>query len=329
MKKLLIVCGPTATGKSLLALKLAKKFGGEVVSADSRQIYRGMDIGTGKELPVNSKLKIQNLKLGGYYKIDGVRIWGYDIADAKKGFSVAQYIKIAWEIIDNILARGKLPILVGGTGLYIKGVVDGIATAQVPPNLKLRKSLSEKNSEELFEILAQVDAMKAGSLNTSDRKNPRRLIRAIEVALNKSKIKVQKTLLKADTLFVGLYAPKAVIGKRINLRVDSRTDLGIEKEIKSLLSSGVKWGSQAMDSLGYRQWKKYFENPGKALLQETIKSWKSEEHSYAKRQMTWFKKDKRINWFDISTDSWEKNVEKLVEKWYSGENSKFQMPNSK
>ena len=311
MRKLLVVCGPTATGKSSLAIFLAKKFKAEIVSADSRQVYKGMDIGTGKELPVGSKLWKE-----GYYKIDGVRVWGYDIADAKKGFSVAQYIKFTRTIIENILNRGKLPILVGGTGLYIKGIVDGIATAQFRPNPKLRKSFSEKTPEELFEILAQVDALKAGSLNSSDRKNPRRLIRAIEVALNKPKLKDQRTELDADTLFVGLYVPKEVLEKRIDLRVDRRIQLGIENEIKSLLLSGVKWGSQAMDSLGYRQWEKYFKNPDKTSYQEAIDRWKTEEHGYAKRQMTWFKKDKRIKWFDVNVPDFEKSVEKLVKIWY-------------
>ena len=184
MKKLLIVCGSTATGKTSLALTIAKKFDGELISCDSRQVYKRMDIGTGKGLPANSRPNRE-----GCYEIGGVKIWGYDIADPKKGFSVAQYIKFARTKIGNIWAEGKLPFLVGGTGLYIKGVVDGIATAEVRPNIKLRKSLIEKRPEELFEILAQLDAAKAGSLNTSDRKNPRRLIRAIEVALSKSKVK--------------------------------------------------------------------------------------------------------------------------------------------
>ena len=311
MRKLLVICGPTATGKSSLAISLAKKIGGEIVSADSRQIYKGMDIGTGKELPSDSKPRRQ-----GYYEISGVRVWGYDIADAKKGFSVAQYIKIARTIIENIWAHGSLPILVGGTGLYIKGVVDGIATAEVRPNVKLRKSLSEKTPDELFEILAQVDAVKAGSLNTSDRQNPRRLLRAIEVALNKSKIKDRKTDLEAETLFIGLYAPKQALGKRIDLRVDRRIALGVQKEIKSLLSSGVKWGSQAMDTLGYRQWEEYFKVPDKDTYQEAVKRWKAEEHGYAKRQMTWFKKDKRIKWFDVDSSDFGKSVEKLVKIWY-------------
>jgi tRNA dimethylallyltransferase len=274
-----------------------------------------MDIGTGKELPPGSKVKKD-----GYFEIAGVKVWGYDLADPRRGFSVAQYIKIARKVVADIWARGRLPILVGGTGLYIKGVVDGIATVAIKPNVKLRKFLSEKSPEELFEILAQNDAVKAASLNVSDRRNPRRLIRAIEIALGKTKPKEAKVELGADALFIGLSAPKGILEKRIELRVDRRVRSGIGDEMKTLLSGGVKWGGQAMASLGYRQWQDYFKKPNKASYQEAIERWKKEEWAYAKRQMTWFKKDKRIKWFDISKNDYKKNIEKLVKIWYSNGN---------
>ncbi len=315
MKKLLVICGPTATGKTFLAVRLAKRFKGEIISADSRQVYKGMDIGTGKDLTEGAELKVQNEKSPGYYAVNGTKIWGYDITDPKKGFSVGQYIKIARVVIDNIWAWRKLPILVGGTGLYIKGAVDGIPTAGVKPNLNLRKSLEGKTTEELFEILATSDAVKAASLNSSDRKNPRRLIRAIEVALQNSKTGSSK--LDADVLFIGLSVPRKILNERIDQRVEQRIKSGMEKEIKALLAGGVKWGSQAMDALGYKQWEEYFKKPGKDLIKEIVETWKKEEHKYAKRQMTWFKKEKRINWFDITDLNFEKSVESLVNKWYS------------
>ena len=140
MHQLLLICGPTATGKTHLALDLAKKFNGELISADSRQVYKGLDIGTGKDLPVNSKFQMENDKLG-FYSINGVKVWGYDLVEPKREFSVAQYIKIANDIIKNIWERGKLPILIGGTGFYIQGIVDGIPRAQIPINNKLRNLL--------------------------------------------------------------------------------------------------------------------------------------------------------------------------------------------
>lgn len=320
MKRLLVICGPTATGKTSLAISLAKKFNGEIISADSRQVYKGMNIGTGKDLPKNSKLEIRNSKLGGSYKVAGVSIWGYDIADPKKGFSVGQYIKIARMVVENIWARGRLPILMGGTGLYIKGVVDGIPTANIRPNIKLRKSLAEKNTDELFETLATIDPLKAASLNQSDRQNPRRLIRAIEVGLRakQKNISMNKLIDRgANVLFIGLWAPKDNLFERIKARVDERIRAGIEKEIKTLLSGGIKWKSQAMDSLGYRGWEGYFKKPNEISKEVVALAWKTEEHKYAKRQMTWFKKDKRIEWFDISRLGFGKSIENLVQKWYS------------
>ena len=323
MNKLLVICGPTATGKTALALSLAKKLapgsGSELISADSRQVYKGMDIGTGKDLPPNTKYKILKTKLGGYYKVSGVRIWGYDLVDPKEEFSVALYIKVANKIIDEIWKQGKLPILVGGTGLYIKGVIDGIETVGVKKSFRLRKSLEDKNIEELYGILAQLDPVKAASLNRSDRKNPRRLVRAIEIAQSKIvKVKKEsKAVIHDDVLMIGLKADKKFLDEKIEKRVDRRLSGGFESEVQKLLNAGVSWNFQSMSSLGYRQMRDYFK--GKASKDEAIKRWKSEEKKYAKRQMTWFKRDKRINWFDVGKGGWEQSVEKLVKRWYKSE----------
>ena len=339
MKKLLVISGPTAIGKTPLALHLAKVLAsdpkgsprargssepvagpaGEVVSADSRQVYKGMDIGTGKDLPKNSKLKTKNSKLGGYYNIKGVKIWGYDLVEPKEGFSVAQYAETANRIIENIWRRKKLPILAGGAGLYIKALVDGIPTVAIPKNEGLRSSLGGREIKELYDILAQLDPIRAASMNASDRKNPRRLIRAIEVADYKVRAKdITRNSGGSqdfDDLFIGLKAPKKILDARIEKRVERRVRQGIEKEIESLLAKGASWGMQSMTCLGYRQWKYFFE--GKKTKEEVVSLWKKEEVSYAKRQITWFKRDKRINWFDITKSDYPKNVEKLVKKWYS------------
>ncbi|MBI2066344.1 tRNA (adenosine(37)-N6)-dimethylallyltransferase MiaA [Candidatus Woesebacteria bacterium] len=317
MQKLLVICGPTATGKTGLALALAKSLGGEIISADSRQVYQKMDIGTGKDLPRNAK------KIGGYYLINAVPVWGYDLVDPKENFSVANYVHFARKTINEV-ARRKLPILVGGTGLYIQGVVDGIPTAFVPKNQALRKNLIGKSPSELFEILAQQDPIKAASLNASDKKNPRRLIRAVEIAQWKLKtpggFSQTPTPTDYSTLFIGLTAPKEYLFKKIDRRVEARVDVGIEKEIKKLIAAGISWDDQAMSSLGYRQWRGFFE--GTKNKNETISAWKKEEKKYAKRQITWFKRDRRIKWFDVSKPHWSDNLEKLAKKWYSSENAK-------
>ncbi len=319
MKKLLVVCGPTATGKTSLAVHLAKLLNGELVSADSKQVYKSLDIGTGKDFLPDSKLRMprgkQGLKLGGYYQIDGTKIWGYDLVDPKKEFSVARYVKVANAIIENIWSRKKLPILVGGTGLYIKAVVDGIPTISVPKNMKFRKSLEKKKAEELFERLAQIDPIKAAQMNYSDKKNPRRLIRAIEIGQWKLKNKLKDSpKMEFSVLLIGLKSGKRFLVKKIRDRVKARIVNGLEEEIKKLLKSGVTWKHQSMDSLGYRQWQDYFE--GKKKRKQVIKEWEKEERRYSKKQMTWFKRDKRINWFNITRKNWQKNVEKLAKEWY-------------
>lgn len=322
MKKLLVICGSTATGKTKLALRLAKKFDGELVSADSRQVYKGMDIGTGKDLPVNVKCQMSNVKCFGknvcYYDIERVKLWGYDLVEPAEEFSVAQYIKIAKVIIENIWKRGKLPISVGGTGFYIQAVVDDIETLGIPKNKKLRESLGGKHSDELFELLTRTDPVKAASLNISDKRNPMRLIRAIEISSTKTQKKRPKTQKTGmNVLFIGLKANKQVLDKLIENRVGKRIKQGFENEFNELIEKGVKGGMQSMKSMGYRQFVDF--KLGKIDRHQAILNWKKEEKKYAKRQITWFKRDKRINWFDITKDGWLKNVEKLVDKWYKVE----------
>jgi len=326
MKKLLVICGPTATGKTRLGIYLAEKFNGEIISADSRQVYKNMDIGTGKDLPSTSKFQISTIrwkqKNVGFYKINDVVIWCYDLVTPKEDFSVSKYLEVAEKVLFDIEKRGKLPILVGGSGLYIKAIVDGIATAGIPRNNKLRKSLQKKSVEELYETLAALDPSRAANMNFSDRKNPRRLIRAIEVAQWKilhRKVKSKNLTKDRDVLMIGLSLKRSLLDKRINKRIRKRLSLGIIEEVRKLLSSGVSWNYQSMDSLGYRQWKDYL--LGKKTKKEVIDSWFHDERNYARRQLIWFKKDKRIIWFEVDKPNWQKKIENLVENWYYKENA--------
>lgn len=369
MKKLLVIVGPTATGKTNLALHLAKILDGELLSADSRQVYKELNIGTGKDIPPNSKFLVENTDLGkrgiGFYLIDGVKIWGYDLVSPKEEFSVSHYLVFADSILKDIWNRGKLPILVGGTGLYVKAVVDGIETATIPKDESLREFLLKKSADELFELLAQIDSVKAASLNVSDRKNPHRLIRSIEVAKWKldaknrdleSKEAVTETdeaplanasgvfssrfgakpseaensshsptssrswfSAKEDKLFIGLTALQSDLYRRVTERVNERVKKGIEKEIAALIGNGVGWDMQSMNTLGYKEWKAYFK--GEKNKEMVIEQWKYDEKKYIKRQLTWFKKDLRINWFDISKNTWKKAVDNTAWKWYKLDSS--------
>ena len=308
MDRLLVICGPTATGKTGLAVNLAKKFSsrgrpasgwnGELISADSRQVYKGMDIGTGKDHPKEMKIHL------------------IDVVKPNQEFSVAQYVELAWKVISDIWSRKKLPIIVGGTGFYIKGVVDGIETLGIPPDWEMRWRLKDLPAQKLFEMLAQLDPEKVAQMNTSDRKNPRRLIRAIEVASKQQTTYNRQQRREFDAFFVGLTASYKVLYKRIDKRVDERVKMGQEVEIKKLLKKDYSWGKSVLGvTIGYKEWRPFFE--GKATKDEVIQKWKFAEHAYVRRQMTWFKKDKRINWFDINKKGWENGVEKLIKNWYT------------
>ena len=217
MNKLLVICGPTATGKTRVAFDLAKKFNGELISADSRMVYKYMDIGTGKDLPVN--LKSQNLN---------VKIHGYDLVRSDEEFSVSQYALFANKAITEIFNRKKLPILVGGSGFYIKAVIDGIETADIKPNKRLTEDLQSKTADELFKMLEDIDRFRAEKMNESDKRNPRRLIRAIEISkacpfgIAKSNLKFKIRNLKSNyiVLMIGLTCDLEELKKRIGKRVD-------------------------------------------------------------------------------------------------------------
>lgn len=344
MKKIVVICGPTATGKTALGIKLAKKFNGEIVSADSRQVYKGMDIGTGKDLQVAKRLHLvqgvtltKNYQIG-FYEINKIKIWLLDIVNPDYQFSVADYVECANLVIKDIWQRGKLPILVGGSGLYIKAVVDGIETLGVAPDWDLRERLRYYDTKILGEILEQTCPERSRRMNESDRNNPRRLIRAIEIARYQSTSEVGGTPPKArgdtsevkrrNVLFIGLTAPYKILYQRVDERVEERVKQGVDEEIKILLEKGYSWDNSVLGvTIGYKEWQPYMEHrtcnmEHKQLKEEIIQKWKFAEHGYARRQMTWFKKDPRIFWFDITKKGYFDEIEKLVNKWYNPNRSK-------
>ncbi|MCL5090781.1 MAG: tRNA (adenosine(37)-N6)-dimethylallyltransferase MiaA [Patescibacteria group bacterium] len=302
MHKLLIICGPTATGKTSLGFNLAEEFNGEIVSADSRQVFCGMDIITGKQ--VDSKIKT----------------WLIDIVNPDQRFSVADYYELAWKVISDIWHRGKLPIVVGGTGFYINALINGIETMGVEPDWKLREQLFHCSVVSLLETLEKIDPQRYRRMNESDRKNPRRLIRAIEVANQKSKIKNQNEKIKNfDSLIIGLTLSNEILYQRIDQRVEERIKMGAEDEIKKLFAQGYNWENSVLGvTIGYKEWKEYFEK--KVAKEEVIQKWKFAEHDYARRQMTWFRKALRCaqsKWFDITKENCQTEVENDVKSWYS------------
>ncbi|NMC36534.1 tRNA (adenosine(37)-N6)-dimethylallyltransferase MiaA [Candidatus Beckwithbacteria bacterium] len=315
-KKVLIISGPTAVGKSKLAFDLAKKYNGELISADSRQVYQGMDIVTGKDLPTDSRQKIG----------------GLDLARPDQEFDVSHFVTFAQKTIANILEREKLPIIVGGTGFYLKNLLDPAQTIGVPINRKLRKKLDQLSVDKLQKRLQKSNKNKWQQMNNSDRNNPRRLIRAIEISNSKvqdynSKLVTNSKLPNYDLLWIGLKTNKEKLEQNIKKRVKERIKQGAEDEVKKLLKQGYSWDLPSMSAIGYRDFRPYIE--GKQNLEETIRLWTLHELQYAKRQMTFFTyqkffdkkqlggqaKIKEIKWFDVTQKDWLDQIEQEMRKW--------------
>lgn len=274
---LIVIVGPNASGKTFLSIKLAKKFNGEIISADSRQVYKGMDIGTGKA----TKQEQREIK---HYLLD--------VASPKKEFNVSHFKKQATKEISNIIKKGKVPFLVGGTGFWIQAVVDDIDFPHVKPNKLLREKLGKKTTKQLFQMLKKIDSRRA---KTIDPHNPYRLIRAIEIiqATKKSIPKLKKRS-PFNVLMLGITHPRKKLYQRIDKRLKKRFQQGMIAEVESLRKKGVS--SKRLHAIGleYRYLNLYLQK--KLTRQETEEQLKNAIHHYAKRQMSWFGRDKRIHW---------------------------------
>lgn len=270
MKKIIVILGQTATGKSALAVKIAKKINGEIISADSRQVYKMLNIGTGK---ITKK------------EMRGIPHHLLDVANPKKQFTVSHYQKLTISAMAEIVDRGKIPIICGGTGFYIDAITKSVIFPEVPPNMKLRKALVRKSAITLFLTLQKLDPSRAKNI---DPKNKVRLIRAIEIAKALGKVpKITQALPVYKFIKIGLYLPSDKLKKRIEKRVREMFDTGLLNEIKKLKRAGMS--KKRLRELGFE----YFEPTYEKVVKQTLK--------YAKRQMTWFKRDKEIKWLDAST----------------------------
>lgn len=310
--KLLAILGPTATGKTDLALNLAEKFNGELVSCDSRQVYKDLDIGTGKY--PSKKYKIE--KRNGFWEIGSNRVWMYDVVNLKKQYTVANYVRDANKIIEDIYKRDKLPIIIGGTGFYFKALLKGLPNLSIPIDIKLRKKLQKLSKDELQKKLQEISAERWKALNQSDRQNPRRLVRAIELSLVKPKIQKKLDKQKTNALKIGLTARRNILYKKADEGVIKRINSGMVEEARKLQSMGL--GLQRMRRLGleYGILADFLEDKIKTK-EDLIKIMQGEIHGFIRRQLTWFKRDIEINWFDINMSDYQARIEKLILDWYN------------
>jgi tRNA dimethylallyltransferase len=285
-KPLIAILGPTAVGKSALALELAQELRGEIVSADSRQVYRGMDIGTAKPSAAEQRRVPHHL---------------IDLVNPDEPFTLAEYQHRAYATIAQIHARGNIPFLVGGTGLYVRAVLEGLAIPRVAPDPERRKQLEREEALGLHARLQQLDPVAAAKI---EPRNKRRVIRALEVCAAAGKpISELQTLHAPDyrVLRIGLTMPRAELYARINARVDQMIAAGLIEEVRALIARGYAPKLPALSGLGYRQIAAYLN--GTSTQAEAIDILKRDTRRFVHHQYSWFRlDDPRIRWFDLSTD---------------------------
>jgi tRNA dimethylallyltransferase len=291
--KILVILGPTASGKTSLAVKLAEQFNGEIVSSDSRQVYRGMDIGTGKDL---SEYSVP------YHLID--------VVSPKIRFDLAKYQEAAFKAIDGILKRGKLPILAGGSGLYLQAVIDNYRLSDIKSDLVLRKKLDKLNALELFKKLEKLAPKMAAKLNQSDKNNKRRLIRYLEILGQDKNFKSRIGKKKYQALLIGVNISREILQQRIFKRLIERLkEQNMIGEIEKLRKGGLSWKKLEEFGLEYRFIALYLQN--KLQYDEMVEKLNIAIYQFAKRQLTWFKRwekqGAKINWLKDN-----KKIEKLV-----------------
>jgi len=353
-ERLVVVCGPTATGKTGLAIDLARALGGEIVGADSRQVYRHMDVGTAKPTPAQRARAPHHL---------------IDVVDPDEPFTLADYLDRARAAVVDIQARGRVPLVVGGTGLYVRALVRGFDVPRVPPNPALRRELEQLAGAEgagaLLERLRRADPAAAA---TVDKDNPRRLIRAIEVAedtlgaqafADAARLPIVSPLLGArasspptvasmptdvgapttgagetlalpgtgkmpalpgysqgyDALIIGLTADRAVLHERADRRVDAMMAEGFLDEVRGLYTRGYAPDLPALSSLGYRELGEHLR--GRVSCDDATQATKWATHRFIRRQLTWFRREPDIRWFDITEESVADEAMRLVERWLS------------
>jgi len=319
--KIIVILGPTASGKTKLAVELASKFNGEIVSADSRQVYRGMDIGTGKDLKdyrleipnpndqLPNKFKIQNSKL----KIIEIPYHLIDVANPKEQFDLAQYQKMAFRAIDDILKRGKLPILAGGSGLYLQAVVENYKLSEAKKDLALRKKLEKLSAAELFNKLKKLVPKMAVKLNQSDKNNKRRLIRYLEIVGQDHNFKSRAGKRKYNALIIGVNFSRDILKQRIFKRLLERLkEQNMIGEVERLHEQGLSWKRLEDFGLEYKFVSLYLE--GELQYEEMVEKLNLAIYQFAKRQMTWFKRwekqGAKINWLKDF-----KKIEKLTKEF--------------
>ncbi|MEG0592089.1 MAG: tRNA (adenosine(37)-N6)-dimethylallyltransferase MiaA [Coprobacillus sp.] len=298
MEKVIVVIGPTSVGKTKMGVELAKALNGEIISGDSMQIYKGMDIGTAK---VTTD------------EMEGVVHHCIDILTPQDNYSVKDFQETVRQKITDITSRHKQPIIVGGTGLYIKAALYDYEFSETEDNHEeFRNKYKDLSNEELYKHLQSIDCKSAEELHPNNRQ---RVLRAIEIFEETGQTKsdilsTQQHVCLYDAYFVGLTLERDVLYERINKRVDIMSTMGLEEEVLKLYQEGLKREHQSMKAIGYKEWFDYFEG---AISKENVyENIKKHSRQYAKRQYTWFKNQFNVNWYDVNLDNFNETVEVVL-----------------
>jgi tRNA dimethylallyltransferase len=309
LPRIVCVVGPTSSGKTDLAIRLSQQFQGEIVNADARQCYAQFSVGTGK--PVGTRGTFEGRRA---YLVDGVPHYLMDFLDPSVQLTAAEWRESALTAIKGIHQRNRLPIVVGGTGLYLQALIDNYSFPKVEPKPHLRAAFEKKTLEELAALLVKLDPDAAQAV---DLKNPRRVIRALEVITFTGKpFTAQKKLGKplVEAFQVGIHWPREELNARIDAQIENMIDRGWIDEIREIVASGVSPDAPAMTSIGYRELLAYIR--GEKTLESAVAACKTAVHRYAKRQETWFRHDPRIHWAHDEDEAVE-----MVEEWLRAEES--------
>lgn len=306
--KVIVICGPTASGKTALSIELAKKIDGEIVSADSMQIYKDMDIGSAKP---------------SLEEMQGIKHYMLDFVSPEERFNVADYKEEAVQAIEKILKKGKVPIVVGGTGLYVDSLIYGIEYPKMEFDEEYRKELEKRAEveglEKLYEEAEQIDPEAMKNISVNDKK---RILRVLEIYKQTGKTKTEQEIesrkneVPYDYKVFAINMERELLYDRINKRVDIMIEQGLIEEVKNVISKYSKYPT-AMQALGYKEIKEYLD--GFITKEEAIEKVKQETRRYAKRQLTWFRKNKETIWLDGSSDR-QNNINIILEEVNFGKN---------
>lgn len=315
MKKALFIVGPTAVGKTDLAFNISTKCKSALINADSVQIYKGLDLISGKDLPLGARRE------NDHYSINQTPIYLLDVADPTKPFSIFDFVKLSKNAISKILSEKRLPIIVGGTRFYIEALTKEIETFSIAPDRVLRARLEGLTVSDLQVRLGNINPQKLERMNKSDRNNKRRLVRAIEVtqvqgrtlgmnASARSQGRVRPYFKESEVLMIGLITSYESLKKRIGMRLDKRIKEGAFKEARKLFENYNKLSNQVKNTNGYKQLFEFF--MGEVNLETAIERWKFSEYHLAKKQLSWLKNKKNVNLFDTENRGFEGKILRLI-----------------